>query len=167
MARLLRIPGQTLVYLGTALLLGYFSNAPSYTHFPPDRAALRVSLVHSAGHRKECRRLSTEEIAELAPNMRRLEICERERLPIRLQLSLDGRILIDQEYEPTGLSGDGPSKIDRRFAVAPGEYRLELRMRDSAREEGYDYEMTRDITLAPRENLVIDFRPEAGGFVLL
>lgn len=167
MARILRISGQVVVYIATALLLGYFSDTPSYTHFPPDKAALRLNIVHSAGRREACRRLTAEEIAELAPNMRKPQVCERERLPLWIEVVVDGRVLVTQELPPTGLSGDGPSKLDRRFAMAPGTYRLELRMRDSDRETGYDYELTREITLSPRENLVIDFRPEAGGFVLL
>lgn len=167
MAKLLSIPGQFVIYLGTALLLGYFSNTPSYTHFPPDKAALRINIVHSASHREACRQLSAEEIANLAPNMRRPQICERARLPVRIEMTLDGELMVAAELPPTGLSGDGPSKLDRRFVLAPGNYRLELRMRDSARESGYDYELVREITLGPRDNLVIDFRPEAGGFILL
>jgi len=166
-ARLLRLFGQAVVYLGTALLLGYFSNAPSYTNFPPGEAALRINIVHSAKHRQACRRLTAEEIAKLAPNMRKTEVCERGRLSVWIEMSLDGRALVAQALPPTGLSGDGPSKLDRRFPLAPGTYHLELRMRDSAREAGYDYELTRDITLGPQQSLVIDFRPEAGGFILL
>lgn len=167
MARALRLIGQAVVYLGTALLLGYFSDAPSYTHFPPGEAALRINIVHSAKHLKACRRLTAEELAKLAPNMRRPEVCERRRLPLWIEMKLDGRVLVEQDLPPTGLSGDGPSKLDRRFALQPGTYRLELRMRDTARKTGYDYELTREITLAPEENLVIDFRPESGGFILL
>lgn len=167
MIRILRLLGQAVVYFGTALLLGYFSNTPSYTHFPPNKAALTINIVHSAARRESCRPLTAEELAKLAPNMRKPQVCERERLSVRIEMTLDGRTLVAQDLAPTGLSGDGPAKLDRRFALAPGTYRLELRMRDSARDAGYDYELTRDITLGPQENLVIDFRPEAGGFILL
>ena len=48
--------------------------------------------------------------------------------------------------------------------MAPGEHRLTLRMRDSDRQEGYDYEHDSVVDLRPRQNLVIDFRAETGGF---
>ena len=36
--------------------------------------------------------------------------------------------------------------------------------RDSARREGFDYTRSTDIELKPRQNFVVDFRAEAGGF---
>jgi hypothetical protein len=44
---------------------------------------------------------------------------------------------------------------------------LQLRLRDTARTEGYDYELDQIIDLRPQQNLAVDFRPEMGGFVLM
>jgi hypothetical protein len=40
-------------------------------------------------------------------------------------------------------------------------------MRETNREKGFDHEKAASITLAPQQNLVVDFRPELGGFLFL
>jgi len=39
-------------------------------------------------------------------------------------------------------------------------------MRDSARSEGFDHQLDTEIEIKALQNLVIDFRPESGGFIL-
>lgn len=167
MPSLLRYPLQAVVYAGIALLIGYFASAPTYLHFPPDQAQIKVTLAHGAERRVECRRLSSEELEKLAPNMRKAVDCPRERLPVWIEVVLDDRVLYQASLPPTGLSGDGPSRIYQRFTVPPGPHRLQLRLRDTARTAGYDYELDRQIELQPQQNLAIDFRAESGGFILM
>lgn len=166
MARLLGYLGQAAVYLVTAVLLGVFSDSPAYRHFPQDRALVKLSLVHSAQRKEPCRRRTAEELAKLAPNMRKPMACSRERLPLWLEMRLDGRLLFGEALPPGGLSKDGPARIYRQFPVAPGRHRLSLGMRDSARTEGFDHRFDREIELRALQSLVIDFRPESGGFIL-
>jgi hypothetical protein len=156
-----------MIYAGIALLIGYFASAPTYVHFPPDQAQIKLTLAHGAERRVECRRLSSEELQELAPNMRKAVDCPRERLPVWIEVALDGQLLYEASVPPTGLSGDGPSRIYQRFTVTPGRHRLQLRLRDTARTAGYDYELDQQIELQPRQNLAIDFRAESGGFILM
>jgi hypothetical protein len=91
--------------------------------------------------------------------------CARERLPITVELLLDGEPLYQAVLPPTGLAGDGPSRAYQRFAVPPGRHELSARLRDSDRGEGFDYERTAVVELAPAQSLAIDFRAEMGGFV--
>jgi hypothetical protein len=165
MARPLGYIGQGAVYLLLALGIGYCSDRPAYTHFPPDMALIKLSFAHGA-HKEECRRRTPEELAKLPPNMRRPLACSRERLPVTVELLLDGKPLYQAVLPPTGLAGDGPSRVYQRFAVAPGRHELIARLRDSDRREGFDYERTAVVELAPEQSLAIDFRPEMGGFVL-
>jgi len=165
MADALRYVGQAAVYGLIALALGYFSDSPAYTHFPPDQALVKLSLVHPGNRVGECRRRTADELAELAPNMRKALDCPRGRLPLLVELSLDGALLYRESLPPTGLSGDGPSRAYQRFTVAPGRHVLAARLRDSARTEGFDFEHEADIELAPRQSLAIDFQAETGGFV--
>ena len=44
---------------------------------------------------------------------------------------------------------------------------MTVRLRDSRREEGFDYEMEEDVELVPGQHLVVDFRAGTGGFRLL
>jgi hypothetical protein len=167
MPSFLRYPLQALAYAAIAVLIGYFAAAPEYVYFPPDQAQIKLSLVHGAERREPCHQRSSAELDQLAPNMRKKIDCPRERLPVWVEVRLDDRVLYRAALPPTGLSKDGPSRAYQRFAVAPGKYRLRLLMRDSARSEGYDYQLDKEIDLRPQQSLAVDFRAEMGGFVLM
>jgi hypothetical protein len=167
MTRPLPILGQAVAYLLFAAVLGVFSAAPSYTYLGPDLALIKLSFSHAAERKGECRRLSPEEIAALPPNMRRTEECPRERLPVLVELELDGRVVARQLLPPAGLHHDGASAVYRRFPVRAGRHQLVARLRDSARTEGFDYERAAQVELVPGQNFVVDFRAEAGGFIFM
>lgn len=156
--------GQVLAYAGLMAFIGYFSAAPAYTPFDPNKAQLKLSFRHSGAPKVECRRRSPEEIAKLAPNMRRNLDCPRERLPVAVELVLDGKLLYAASIAPSGLWKDGPSNSYVTFAVAPGRHRLTARLRDSRRTEGFDHERSDDIVLVPKQVFVIDYHADKGGF---
>ncbi len=165
MARPLAYLGQVVVYGAIALLLGYFSTRPAYDYFPEDQAQIVLSFSHVGERAVPCRKLTREEIAEIAANMRRSEVCGRERLPLYVELLLGGEAIFAAGVAPTGLSSDGAAQVHERFSVAPGRYELVARLRDSARSEGFDYERGATVDLAPGESFVVDFRGEFGGFL--
>ena len=109
-------------------------------------------------------RLTPEQIAELAAIMRRTEQCERARLPLQLEIEIDGETVIEIEAQPSGLWDDGHASVYERFDVAPGPHRITARLRDSAREDGWDYAYSEDVILEPGRYFTITFRPETGGF---
>jgi hypothetical protein len=159
-----RYAGQALAYAAFAALLGFFATAPAYDPVDPGMAMVKLSFIHVGQRKGECRRLSPEELAQLPPNMRQPLDCPRERLPVTVEIDLDGRLLLRREIPASGLAHDRASSVYRKFTVAPGRHRLAARLRDSARAEGFDYERAADIELKPRQNFVVDFRAEAGGF---
>jgi hypothetical protein len=159
--------GQALAYALFAGVIGYFSTSPAYIHLDPGLALIKLSFSHAGRHKGECRQRTSEEIAKLPPNMRRPLDCPRERLPLQIELVLDGELLYRGELPPSGLAGDGASMAYRKFPVAPGRHHLMARLRDSDRSTGYDYEKEAEITLHLRQNFVIDFRPALGGFLFL
>jgi hypothetical protein len=167
MVRPFQFLAQALAYSLFAAVTGYFSASPAYTYSDPEHAQIKLSFSHPGQIKGECRRLSPEEIAQLAPNMRRPLDCPRQRLPVFVELVLDGRILHRELHSPTGLWEDGPSTVYRKFSVEAGKHQLVGRLRDSARAEGFDYERKVDIELAPQQNFVVDFRDETGGFLFL
>jgi len=164
MLKLLAYLGQVVVYGVIAVLLGYFSTSPAYQRFPADKAQLVLSFTHVGQRVTPCRKLTREEIEALAANMRRAEVCERERLPLYVELVLGGDLLFSASLPPTGLSRDGAAHLHERFTVATGRHVLRLGLRDSARTEGFDYETEAIIELHPGQSFVVDFRPEFGGF---
>jgi hypothetical protein len=166
-SRPFQLLGQAIAYAMFAGMIGYFATSPAYTHLDPGLALIKLSFSHAGRHKGECRQLSPEELANLPPNMRRPLDCPRERLPLQVELELDGKLLYREVLPPSGLAGDGASMAYSKFPVAPGTHHLVARLRDSDRTTGYDYEKEAEITLQPRQNFVIDFRPALGGFQFL
>lgn len=159
--------GQAAAYILFVAFLGVFSVAPSYTYLEADLAVIKLSFSHAGDRVGPCRRLSPEEIAALPANMRRSEDCPRGRLPLLVELEIDGEIATRRLLPPIGLQGDGASSVFQRFQVAAGKHRIVARLRDSARSEGFDYEREIEVELAPGQNFVVDFRAESGGFIFL
>jgi hypothetical protein len=165
MIRPLPLLGQAVTYAAFAAVLGVFANGPAYAPAPPEQAQIVLSLIHSGKPAGECRDRSAEELAGLAPNMRRKQVCPRARVPLLVELKVDGYTLFQDSLPPKGLAKDFPSSIHRRFAIAPGAHRIEVRLRDSDRRDGFDYEGATEATLAPRQSFGIEFRAAMGGFV--
>ncbi len=161
----LALAGQFITYVLFALLIGYFSAAPAYVHVDPRKAVIKLSFSHAGASKQECRRLSPDEIARLAPNMRRPLDCPRERVPLFIELEMDGHPLYRASLPPSGLAGDGSASVYQRFTVEAGRHELTARLRDSRRTEGFDYEGRAEVVLGPEQNFVIDFRAETGGFI--
>lgn len=157
--------GQAVFYAAVSAAIGYFSSAPVYQQFPPQKAQIKIAFAHSAQRVEECRRLTPSEIAKLPPKERRPHSCSRERVSIHFQFVLDGGTLLDEKLPPTGLAGDGPARIYRKLAVSPGSHVVTARLRDSRGDGGFNYETTKKINLAVGQSLAIDFHADAGGFI--
>jgi hypothetical protein len=165
MPRPLAYLGQGIIYAAIALVLGYFATSPSYQRFPDDKAQILLSFSHVGQRKEACRKPTQEELEATAANMRRTEICGRERVPVYVELRLADELIYGASLPPTGLSRDGASQAYERFEVPPGRHRLVARLRDSARDEGFDFEGEIEVDLRPGQNFVVDFRGELGGFI--
>ena len=165
MVRLLQFAGQGIFFAAVAVLIGYFASYPVYEQFPEGQAQLKLSFAHGAQRVKACHRLTPQEIAKLPPNERRPNTCERKRVAVHVQLDVDGKRLLDARLEPIGLAGDGPARIYKKFAVDAGSHIVIARLRDSRKADGFDYETRREVFLAAGQNMAIDFKADAGGFI--
>jgi hypothetical protein len=96
--------------------------------------------------------------------MRRTETCERARLPLYVEIDIDGETVVSLEAEASGLWNDGPSSVYERFDVTPGAHTVTARLRDTARVEGWDYTQSTDVVLDPGRYFTVTFRAETGGF---
>ncbi len=157
--------GQAAVYAAFAVLIGHFSTQPTYSRLAPDEAEIKLALAHGGQPITECHRRSHDELKKLAANMRKVLDCPRERVPLLVELRLDGNLIFSAELPPTGLRRDGPSRLYERFQVPSGRHHLEARLRDSRRTEGFDYIGSAEVTLRPGQNQPVDFDPNRGGFV--
>jgi len=162
----LRLAGQFVVIAALFAAVAAFADWPAYRQIPYKSAIVILTFVHGADRKAECRRLTPQEIEKLPPNMRRVQDCPRGRRPIYVELDLDGRTVFRESLPPTGIAGDGHSRVYQRFVVPVGKYDIAVRMRDTPRVEGFDHAREEAVTLVPDQMFVIDFRPERGEFVL-
>jgi hypothetical protein len=165
MTEWLRHAAQFALIVALFAAVAAFSNWPAYRTIPPEHAVVMLSFVHGADRQAECRRLSPAEIAKLPPNMRRVQDCPRGRRPLYVELDIGGENAFRASLPPTGIAGDGPSKVYQRFVVPAGDHKIAVRMRDTPRAEGFDHAREAKVTLAADQMLVIDFKPESGEFV--
>jgi hypothetical protein len=165
MPDMVRYAGQFLFFAIVAVFVGYFSNQPVYHQFPDGMAQIKLGFAHGAQRKIDCRKLTAKEIARLPANKRRPNNCTRERIPIHIQLMFDQQLLYDDLLIPTGLFQDGPGRSYKKIVVPIGSHSITVRMRDTKRAKGFDYEATRLVTLKPYQNFAIDFKADAGGFL--
>jgi quinol-cytochrome oxidoreductase complex cytochrome b subunit/coenzyme F420-reducing hydrogenase delta subunit len=157
-----RVFGQVFVYVAITALLGYFSVKPRHPILAADHAMISLSFSHAGRLKQLCEPLSAAELVRLPPNMRRPRNCPRERWPVEVELLMNGRLLFSGVESPAGLWNDGPSTVYKRFAVAAGPAELTVRLRDSGRPQGFDFERSERIELRPGENRVVDFHDSGG-----
>jgi hypothetical protein len=163
--RAVRLAGQFIVIAALFYGVAVLSDWPSHGQIPNNSGVVMLTFVHGADRKGECRRLTPEEIAKLPPNMRRVQDCPRGRRPIYVELDVGGRNIYQASLPPTGIADDGPSRVYQRFVLPAGKYDLAVRMRDTARTDGFDHQRRDRVELSPDQMLVIDFRPESGSFV--
>jgi len=155
---------QTILYALFAAGLGYFSLSPAYQYADADKASIKVSFSHAAARVEECVQLTPDEINRRALAGEPISECGRERLPVTLELEIDGVVVYRVDAEPSGLWNDGPAAVYVRFDVDAGPHTITARLRDTARETGWDYTHTEDAVLQPGRYFAITFRAETGGF---
>lgn len=149
-----------LVFMAVAAL----SNRPLHRSLPEDAGVLMLSFSHGADRKAACRKATPEELAKLPPNMRQPEICPRNRPSIRVEFDIDGKRMFEADVPPSGIAGDGPSRVHQRFVLTAGSYDVAVRMRE--RPDGdFAWHAERTVRIDPGANRVIDFRATAGGFV--
>jgi hypothetical protein len=155
---------QVVLYAAFAAFTGYLSIAPAYQYADAEIAVLKLSVSHAAERVEECVRLTPDEINARALKGESLNDCGRERLPLSVEVDVDGETVIAVTAKPSGLWSDGPSSVYERIGVAAGPHIVTVRLRDSARESGWDYEHTESVYLSPGRYFTITFRAANGGF---
>lgn len=158
-----RVAAQIGVVVALTAGVAALADWPRYHQIGPQSAVIKLSFTHGSNRQTECRNRTAEELAKLPPNMRKPLDCPRRRGSVYVELDLDGQTLYAASLPPSGIWGDGPSRVYRRFVVPAGPHTLAVRMRDTPRSEGFDYAKSGLIVLAPADNFVVDF--EASGFV--
>ena len=143
-------------------LIWYFATEPSIRILADDEAMMTIAFAHAGELREPCRKLSSEELQELAPNMRKLEECPRERSPVLIEVLVDEQRLYAETFDPPGLFRDGSIDVYYRVKIPAGEHRFQVKMDDSVRKEGFNHVLERELSVNPAQILLIDFNSAKG-----
>ncbi len=143
-------------------LVWYFSAAPAIRLIEPDEAVLTIAFAHAGQLREPCRRLTQEELNQLAPNMRRVEDCPRERSPVTIEALLDGEMVYRAVLDPPGLFDDGGVDVYYSAKIPAGEHLLTLRMNDSVRVLDFNHTLEQRVSVGPAEVLLVGFDKKKG-----
>lgn len=155
---------QATLYAVFAGVIALFSSWPNFRSLQAHEGLITISIAHHGQRLQPCRQQTLEELARLPPNMRVPSRCPRERAPLLVEVDIDGKTVLRQRAEASGLSRDGAAKLYRRMPVAVGSHRIAVRLRDSNRSEGFDYIQAEVVDLRPAEILVVDFDSEQRKF---
>jgi hypothetical protein len=143
-------------------LVWFFASSPSIRLIAEDEAKLTIAFAHAGQLREPCRMLSQEELNKLAPNMRKIDDCPRERSPVTIEAELDGASVYKASLPPPGLFGDGGVDVFYSAKIPAGEHQLNLKMNDSVRVEGFNHQFARLVTVEPAQILLIGFDSKRG-----
>ncbi len=156
---------QVAFYAAFAAFVGLLAPGPSYRHLEPHLATIKLSIRHAGQPVGDCRERTAEEMAQLPPNMRAPQICPQERSPLELVLLLNGELTVSETLPPRGLRRDGRASMYRRLSVPAGTVRVDVKLKNDVRVDGFQYESSAVVSLRPAEVLVIDFDEAAKAFV--
>jgi hypothetical protein len=157
---------EIVAWVAFSAVVGLLSVWPRFEVVESERAIVTVTFSHAAHRVGECRQLTQEELNKLPPNMRKPSDCPRERFPMRVELRSDDQVLYQDVLLPSGIWSDGKANIYQRVEIDAGVHVLFVGMNDSGGDEGFNFENTAQIDIAPGRNVVIRFDPESGQFTI-
>jgi hypothetical protein len=164
-AEVWRIGGQALAFLAFALAIGTFSQWPPLRPIGEGQALVRLAMAVPGKLKGECRRLTEEELARLAPNMRRPLDCPRERRPVRIRLEVDGVLIKEEVIQPSGVARDGAATAYWKLVVPTGPRHLRAMVSEDATASGYPHENAVRLELRSGAIVSVDFDRERGGIL--
>ncbi|MGI9308631.1 MAG: hypothetical protein ACR2P6_05170 [Gammaproteobacteria bacterium] len=158
----LRFLLQAINYTVFMALIWYFASSPSVRLIADDEAKITIAFAHAGELREPCRMLSQEELNQLAPNMRKIDDCPRERSPVTIEATLDGEPFYKALLRPPGLFEDGGVDVFYSAKIPAGTHRLSVQMNDSVRVEGFNHSFEQQVSIAPAQILLVGFDSRQG-----
>ncbi len=162
----MKLAFEILAWAFFAAVVGLLSVWPRYDTIEKNYAIVTVTFSHAANLIGECRTLTQEDLNKLPPNMRKPSECPRERHLVRIELRSDDAVLFREVLAPSGIWSDGKANIYRRIVVPARTHDLFVGMNDSGDEDGFDFEESRRIDIAPGRNVVVRFDEQLHQFLI-
>jgi hypothetical protein len=147
--------------IACAGLLGLVSDL-GYAAPGIDGSEFVVSLKHPGLASENCRNLTQEELAATPVHMRKERVCERTRPPVRLRVSIDGKIALETSIEAAGIWKDGNSVSVERIPVPTGPHRVSVAIGETTDPEEWSFRDEKTIAFTDEARRVVVFDRVAG-----
>ncbi|MBI3584596.1 MAG: hydrogenase iron-sulfur subunit [Nitrospinae bacterium] len=141
------------VIIASMFSILFLSEMPKYPFYDKDMSLIKFAFKHPGRHKTEQRELTEKETEDMLRHMRRTNspfpkmrmVGKRERLPAYVEIEINGKIMLAKTYYPAGLKNDTPAFAYEEIPILPGIHYVKVRIRDSKREEGFDYTYEKEI----------------------
>ncbi|NOX64026.1 MAG: 4Fe-4S dicluster domain-containing protein [Chloroflexi bacterium] len=154
------LPGLALLVLIVAVSALFWQPAT----FPlPEQAQIRVGIKHSGKRLAAAQDLPPEVTAKLPENVDPSTVLGGERFPVQLRLFVDGELVLENTYRPSGLRREGSSAGLETWWLPPGEHDIEIMLNDDGANWRTVY--SQRVTIQPGEALILYYDDDNDVFV--
>ncbi len=166
--------GGIIVLALPVILVLFLSSKPFYEFRGSEGSGLIVAFKAITDKSHICTKEEVEAFLEVQSHnerkhlRRRANACgSRDRVPLGLLVRLDGKVLMDRVYFPSGLRRDGNTFVFKKFFVSAGEHKLEVAIRDTKKGlTEYDHTLSKTVDFKKLKFVVLDFDPVTKEFRL-
>jgi hypothetical protein len=143
------------------LFLMKLSDIP-YTEYNNGQGKIIVSFKHPAIFKVTETSEKTQNQQKLQ-HMKRKKEAKRTRENVVLEISINGKQIVNKVYQPSGLFKDGISLGMEEINVLPGKYEIEITLKESENINGKVYTIKKEVAATKDRNIVVLF-DKGGGF---
>lgn len=167
----------SILLIAVALPVYFLSDQP-YPYYPKDDGVLKIAFKHSGARVSDCDeadllkkegeryRQQLKDTRQVKMSIEKLAKCPRERHPVMVELYIDGNLVLDKSYAPTGLKKDMASYIYDEFTVSAGEHTFRMLLYDTGSKGSPSYTFDGTAVVKPREVKVIWLSDKAGALLM-
>ncbi|MFN8456386.1 MAG: cytochrome b N-terminal domain-containing protein [Anaerolineae bacterium] len=116
------------LWLGLLVLIIPLADLP-FQAYGPDQARLQVGLRHSSQFVQQ-QLISPEELAKLPQHLQLEQVQGTGRFPLRLVISMDGQVLLDNVYQAQGVRHDGAVFVLEKLSIPPRKHSFLVQVDD-------------------------------------
>lgn len=157
-------PGGWVVLAAVAAFVGFFTSRPAHSFFSDDKAQLAVSFKYTTPRLHPC---ADEELKTYLDGRggrprhmqnAKAECGSRERFPLALRITVDGKVLTQKEVPASGWRHDTSIFVLEQHMVGAGHHAVTVEMGEKGAAGGYSHSISREIDFGPRDIVAIDFK---------
>lgn len=157
-----------IILLIPALFVMYYTAVP-YPFYGDNEAQLKLAFQHTGQRvheydeigalRKRAKeyRKSLKKNKEVRMSLKSKATTTRERFPTAMEVFIDGKKILDKEYQPTGRKRDAVAVIYDVLPITPGKHTIRVTMLDSKKEGVEPFVFEDTVEFKGRDVKVITF----------